>query len=394
MRRSLSRQFTSETKAGEDATRSTRSGSDVSDTARLTSREDRDSYGKGILHSECIGNDVSVGVAQSRGPKDQDRYDVRVSTSEDQVGFHYISVIDGHGTSAFAADLCASSLYDEICGDPSIEEGKSCCVPMPGNDEIAKGYLTIDDAIRQESRKYPRSGACVVSLFLTKMDDGMENVESLRGKVAWAGDSRAIMITQDVVAELTLDHRVDTNPSELERIEACDHTPRAGIEESDMWVQKVKETKGKARERLRPHSFCAQREIKGVPYGPTCVFSHSGGVSLQISRSVGDIYGPRSVIPDPDFTEFEYSSSEYTRFVLASDGLFDVLPSREVAKFVSRHANPKVAASKLAAYAKQKRFHVGVCQDDITVIVVDVNPQLRGKNYKFNPKAENINLAV
>jgi len=100
-------------------------------------------------------------------------------------------------------------------------------------------------------------------------------------------------------------------------------------------------------------------------------------VSLQVTRSIGDAFAARSVIAVPDIVSFEVPKGEYARFVLGSDGVFDVMDSPDIAKFINRIPSPAKAAQKLAAHAKQKRLYAGLTADDITVMIVDINPDMR-----------------
>jgi len=61
------------------------------------------------------------------------------------------------------------------------------------------------------------------------------------------------------------------------------------------------------------------------------------------------------------------------RFVLASDGMWDVMSSEAVSKLCFQHKDPKKASLKLANAAWLRRIHRSMHMDDITVCVVDVN---------------------
>ena len=95
---------------------------------------------------------------------------------------------------------------------------------------------------------------------------------------------------------------------------------------------------------------------------------------MQVSRSIGDALAARSVLPDPEIATFEIPKGTYTRFVAASDGLWDVYTSEAVGKMIYEIADPAVAARKLTLAAKAKRTQTGRTIDDITVVVFDLNP--------------------
>lgn len=339
----------------------------------------------------------NFGVAQCPGKKNQDRFDARLgSSSVGGEGVAYFGVFDGHGTSALAADLCVERLHEEIqmrtscgldsddtetlslgSGDPvtSLDGDYQALAHMPSDEALISSHLRLDELVQANRHTDPRAGTCSVSVFLERHQDG-----TTEGKVAWVGDCRAILISsENDVFDLTLDHRIDDNEEEYVRISQADHTPRRGLLTSELWRREVEKAAqaGADPRRLRAHSFVEQRQINGRYVGPRCVFSHTGGVSLQVTRSIGDAYAARSVIPNPDITNFSLEKDKYARIVLGSDGVFDVMSSTDVAKFVSKMSNPTKAASKLAHHCRQKRLYSGMASDDITVQVIDVNREHR-----------------
>lgn len=392
---------------GENSTTVSNNG-DLHRTASV--RESGALKSKVMVEFADFGN-LQYGVAQAVGKKDQDRFDIRLA-GENSEDVHYFGVFDGHGTSASAADLCVERLYDEIgsafkggnasdsdsnaTDEDTLSAGSSLRsehepFPLPSDEAITKGFVKIDDLVQANRHNDPRAGTCAVALMIEQEEpvNSIDQAESdfLRGKIAWCGDSRAILIdSNNECTELTLDHRPDCNPEEVDRILNADHTPRPGLLESELWKREQEKAANSAEgaRRLRAHSFIGRRQLNGHPSGPQVVYGHTGGISLQVTRSIGDAYGPRSVIPDPEIAELEVPRGEFCRFVLASDGVFEVLSAADVTKFVNRIAHPGKAAKNLAVHAKQKRLYGGHAADDITVIVVDMNPDARKtKNRRF-----------
>jgi len=360
--------------------------------------------GNASMHSHQHDHGALIyGVGQAMGQKDQDRFDVRLG-GEIESDIHYFAVFDGHGTSALAADLCVSSLYDEVAAadrrdrdeeddisDVSITEMMNNShhhepMQMPADESIVHAYNKIDAAVKASKHSEPRAGTCCVTLMVDaeppeNLIDADERGDELNVKVSWLGDCRCMMVSErGEVDALTLDHRVGVNEAERERIENSAHVPREGLLESDFWKRELDRAK-KTGEKPRPHSYIGRRQQNGQYVGPECVFAHTGGVSLQVTRSIGDAYAARSVIAEPDVVSFSISRREYCRFVLGSDGIFEVMDEQEIAKFTAKISSPAKAAAKLAAHAKQKRLYSGQTPDDITVIIVDLNPELR-KNFK------------
>lgn len=325
---------------------------------------------------DSFGNNImSLGIAQEIGFKDQDRYDVRVDK------YCYASVIDGHGLSDAAADTCMNELYDAI-GKP--DKGQ-----LPDDQAIINAFHSVDENLRQNKDVEPRTGACVVSVMIQLQDE--ENMiddsvfefgsdsdagdDVIPAKVAWVGDCRGLLVSENGnVEELTRDHRIGVNDEEKKRVEKsieCS-TPRAGLLGDPLWDQTVDEY-NKIGVVAKPHSFIGYRTSKnGKQSGSPVIFAHTNGVSLQISRSIGDKHGARSIIPTPEIYHFNVNKNEQSRIVLGSDGLFDSLDATFIAKSVNRMNDPRKAAKYLAAKAKEKMVYGGKSVDDITVVVLDI----------------------
>eukprot|EP01041_Mallomonas_annulata_P013836 gene13836-29431_t len=108
--------------------------------------------------------------------------------------------------------------------------------------------------------------------------------------------------------------------------------------------------------------------------GPFAVYNKHGNISLTMTRSIGDRLGPASCIPVPDITGITIPANQHARFVLASDGIWDVLSVEQVQAIALRCKDAGKAAHKIARLAWTKRLHEVGHMDDITVLVVDVNP--------------------
>ena len=93
-----------------------------------------------------------------------------------------------------------------------------------------------------------------------------------------------------------------------------------------------------------------------------------------MTRSMGDRKGPRSCVAVPDITAISIPRGVHARFVLASDGLWDVLGVEAVQRIAMSVKDPSVAAYKLSRRAWTIRLNESLYMDDITVVVVDVYP--------------------
>lgn len=70
------------------------------------------------------------------------------------------------------------------------------------------------------------------------------------------------------------------------------------------------------------------------------------------------------------------AKNTHARFIIASDGFWDVvsLESVRCSGLTASHRDPRVLASMLAEKALRRRTKAKMRSDDITVIVIDVNP--------------------
>eukprot|EP00511_Aplanochytrium_stocchinoi_P002524 CAMPEP_0204826674 /NCGR_PEP_ID=MMETSP1346-20131115/4303_1 /ASSEMBLY_ACC=CAM_ASM_000771 /TAXON_ID=215587 /ORGANISM="Aplanochytrium stocchinoi, Strain GSBS06" /LENGTH=431 /DNA_ID=CAMNT_0051954781 /DNA_START=417 /DNA_END=1712 /DNA_ORIENTATION=+ len=381
---------------------------------------------------------ASTGISQLVGDKDQDRFVVK-TTEEDKPD--YFAVFDGHGQFALAADMSADHLYDLILdidaeianADKSPEDEVAASLPLgplvPTDEAIVQAFHIMHDDIVAKAKEtnQMRTGTCALCLFLgepTQKDiqrlaadkseatsepaaeseaedenrgDADSDSNSIGGntsgtssknhsfaKIAWVGDSKCIMVDHfNNPTELTVDHRVSTNPNEVKRIQEMSEKLdiREGLLESEFWENEVKvhEEKGK---KPRPKSYIGQRSYNGQPRGPHVLFSYSNGISLQISRTLGDPLAARSATAEPEIAYCDISDGQHYRFVLASDGVWDVFTPKEIANILKKYPDPQHAGQAISYQAKNKRMGKGLNNDDITTIVIEVNPHMRVQKSK------------
>lgn len=106
--------------------------------------------------------------------------------------------------------------------------------------------------------------------------------------------------------------------------------------------------------------------------GPEAIFSRYN-MSILMTRSMGDRFGPRCCIAEPDITAVTIGATEYARFVIATDGVWDVLNEAEVSDLIFFSDDLQEVAKRIASNAEKVRISRRQRRDDITVIVVDVN---------------------
>ncbi|MQM11111.1 hypothetical protein Taro_044016 [Colocasia esculenta] len=168
--------------------------------------------------------------------------------------------------------------------------------------------------------------------------------------VASVGDSRCILDTQDgAVTLLTVDHRLEENAEERERVTA------SGGEVGRLSI------------------------LGGAEIGPLRCWP--GGLCL--SRSIGDMDVGEFIVPVPYVKQVKLSSAG-GRLVLASDGIWDALSSEMAAKSC-RGLPAELAAKQVVKEALRTRG----LKDDTTCIVVDIIPPEHPLPPPSPPKKQN-----
>jgi len=96
---------------------------------------------------------------------------------------------------------------------------------------------------------------------------------------------------------------------------------------------------------------------------------------LAVSRSIGDVYLKRWVIPDPEIKHWNVTNED-TLLVLATDGVWDVLTNRAVAELCAKTLRQLQGSMKhkleiLARRITRKAYSIGSV-DNITTLVLDL----------------------
>ncbi|KAJ6794288.1 putative protein phosphatase 2C 33 [Iris pallida] len=153
--------------------------------------------------------------------------------------------------------------------------------------------------------------------------------------VASVGDSRCILDLQGgVVSLLTVDHRLEENVEERERVTA------SGGEVGRL-------------------NLCGGQEVGPLRCWP-------GGLCL--SRSIGDTDVGEFIVPIPHVKQVKLSSAG-GRLIIASDGIWDALSSETAAK-CCRGLPAELAAKSVVKEA----LRTSGLKDDTTCLVVDIVP--------------------
>ncbi|KAJ8758529.1 hypothetical protein K2173_000250 [Erythroxylum novogranatense] len=234
--------------------------------------------------------------------------------------FSAFAIFDGHNGNA-AAVFTRENLLNHVLG--AIPRGL-------GSEEwlqalpraLVSGFVKTD---KEFQRRGETSGTTATFVII----DGWTVT------VASVGDSRCILDTQGgAVSTLTVDHRLEENVDERERVTA------SGGEVGRLSI------------------------AGGAEIGPLRCWP--GGLCL--SRSIGDMDVGEFIVPIPHVKQVKLSNAG-GRLVIASDGIWDALSSEMAAKSC-RGLPAELAARQVVKEALRTRG----LKDDTTCIVVDVIP--------------------
>lgn len=236
--------------------------------------------------------------------------------------FSVFAIFDGHnGISAaiFAKENLLNNVLSAIPQGASRDEWLQA-LPRA----LVAGFVKTDIEFQQKGES---SGTTVTFVVI----DGWTVT------VASVGDSRCILDTQGgIVSLLTVDHRLEENAEERERVTA------SGGEVGRLNV------------------------FGGNEVGPLRCWP--GGLCL--SRSIGDTDVGEFIVPVPHVKQVKLSDAG-GRLIIASDGIWDALSSEAAAK-ACRGLPADLAAKLVVKEALRSRG----LKDDTTCLVVDIIPSV------------------
>ena len=295
------------------------------------------------LPPSCCGTFSCHGMDENHAKTNQDCACIAYPLKADESAGAFI-VLDGHGEDGdVVSNELLQQMYDRIDArswDASDETAAAQLISaFEGAHEHMRSYR-VDAATGEAPAQ--QSGAVGVTMLLRRG----------RMMIAHAGDARAILGTTGedgslLTVDLTADHKLEL-PEERARIEATGAYIRPGQE---------------------------------TPYfKPSRVYVDAAnpcaGPGLTMSRSLGDIDADAcGVVPTPELS-FRTIDRQRDRFVvLASDGVWEFLSSKDVAEIVAgflARGEPASAATRflIAKAALAWRTEEDDYRDDITAIVL------------------------
>ncbi|RLM98700.1 putative protein phosphatase 2C 52 [Panicum miliaceum] len=252
---------------------------------------------------KSVDGSLNCGYSSFRGKRAsmEDFYDIKSSNIDDKQ-ISLFGIFDGHGGSR-AAEYLKEHLFDNLMKHPEFMKDTKLA--------ISETYRKTDSEFLDAERNSHRDDGSTASTAVLVGDHLY---------VANVGDSRAVISKAGKAIALSEDHKPNRS-DERKRIESA-----GGIV---MWA------------------------------GTWRV----GGV-LAMSRAFGNRLLKQFVIAEPEIQEQEIND-ELEFLIIASDGLWDVVPNEDAVSLVKMEEEPEAAARKLTETA----FSRG-SGDNITCIVV------------------------
>eukprot|EP00262_Sarcandra_glabra_P010627 TRINITY_DN2594_c0_g1_i1.p1 TRINITY_DN2594_c0_g1~~TRINITY_DN2594_c0_g1_i1.p1 ORF type:complete len:431 (+),score=76.10 TRINITY_DN2594_c0_g1_i1:153-1445(+) len=250
--------------------------------------------------------------------------------------FSVFAILDGHNGNAAAIFTKENLLNHVLSAMPRGLGREEWLQALPR--ALVAGFVKTDKEFQSRGET---SGTTVTFVI----------VDGWTVTVASVGDSRCILDAQGGdVSLLTVDHRLEENAEERERVTA------SGGEVGRLNI------------------------LGGTEVGPLRCWP--GGLCL--SRSIGDMDVGEFIVPIPYVKQVKLSNAG-GRLIIASDGIWDALLSEEAAKSC-RGLPAELAAKQVVKEALRSRG----LKDDTTCIVVDIIPPDHSVAPSPPPKKQNL----
>lgn len=257
---------------------------------------------------------------------------------------HFLAVYDGHGprgkqVSEYVNQRIAKSLKDNATEIERLSDKNHIATVFK------RSFGLTEQKLNNSGINIANSGTCCIDLLIYKDLCFISNL----------GDSRAVLCRkgkddQIGVIELSKDHK-PTREEERNRI-------------------------------LEMGGRIDTMYYMGKPVGPLRIWGQEKGPGMAMTRAMGDTRGKKAgLISEPEVHRIDLNTND--KFIIvASDGLWDVMTSKEAVSFVNNHAQsgkPKDEVGIALVAEAEKRWRKADSDkgepycDDITVIVAFIH---------------------
>ncbi|XP_010524777.1 PREDICTED: probable protein phosphatase 2C 35 [Tarenaya hassleriana] len=313
--------------------------------------------GKGVVietpltsvHVHSRNFDLLYSVLSQRGyypdspdKENQDTYCIKIQL-QGNPNVHFFGVFDGHGVfGAQCSNFVKERLVDMLSEDPTLLDDPE--------KAFKSAFLRTNEELHDSEIDDSMSGTTAITVL----------VVGDRLYVSNAGDSRAVLAVKDGNQILAEDLSYDQTPfrrDECERVKLCGAR-----------VLSVDQVDG-----LKDPNIQTWGDEENEGGDPPRVWVKNGMYpGTAFTRSLGDSTAENiGVIADPEVS-MVHLSPKHLFFVVASDGVFEFLPSQAVVDMVAKHADTRDACGAVAAESYKLWLEHENRTDDITVIIVQI----------------------
>lgn len=298
-----------------------------------TLEEKKKSY---YVNAEALGLRVHAESWPGLKKTLQDRYVSDEAMEELGV---YFGVFDGHGGTQ-VADVAAKMLHKNIMTQFRQKQVQPASRDEKIRGAIKEAFLLTDKEILStaERKKFEQVGSTAVTAIL---HGNPKLGTALRLVVANLGDSRAVLCRAGQAVATSEDHK----PSRIDEKKRIERAGGLVLQVRGCW-------RVAASTNPNSSSKSSRREYQG----------------LAMTRSLGDLYFKKPVplaVAEPEVQIIPLTDKDLF-IVLATDGIYDVLPNQEVVDLALKHWDDPDEAAKNIVRTAYKRGS----EDNLTVLVI------------------------
>lgn len=303
----------------------------------------------GSIHVPSPNFDMVYSVLSQRGyypdspdKENQDTYCIKTEL-QGNPNVHFFGVFDGHGVlGTQCSNFVKERVVEMLSEDPTLLEDPE--------KAYKSAFLRVNEELHDSEIDDSMSGTTAITVLVVGDKIYVANV----------GDSRAVLAVKDRNRILAEDLSYDQTPfrkDECERAKACGAR-----------VLSVDQVEGLKDPNIQ--TWANEESEGGDP--PRLWVQNGMYPGTAFTRSVGDFTAESiGVIAEPEVS-MVHLSPNHLFFVVASDGIFEFLPSQAVVDMVGRYADPRDGCAAAAAESYKLWLEHENRTDDITIIIVQI----------------------